>query len=81
MYVCVARVQDQYSRKECRVLLKETVHCAKEAVKETGKAGQRVDEWQELLSTMAKIYYQLCKGEVGAIVFAFVEACQRLVTV
>ena len=53
--MCVARAQDQYSRKECKVLLKETVHCAKEAVKkETGKAGHRVYEWQELLSKMTK---------------------------
>lgn len=37
-------IQDQYSRKECKVLLKVAVHHAKEAVKETGK-GHHVDEW------------------------------------
>ena len=82
MNACVVCAQDQYSRKQWKVLLKVMVHCAKEAVKkETGKAAHRVDEWQELLSKMTKIYRQLCKGKAGAMAFAFVEVCQRLVTV
>ena len=74
--VHVTCVQDQYNKKQWKVLLKVMVHCAKEALKKgDGKAGQFVDEWQELLSKMTKIYYQLCKGEAGSMAFAFVEVC------
>ena len=74
--MCVVCVQEQYSKKQWKVLLKVMVHCAKAAVKkEAGKTGQCVDEWQELLSEMTKIYLQLCKGEAGSMAFAFVEVC------
>lgn len=81
MCVCPC-VQEQYSRKQWKVLLKVMVHCAKEAVKKnTDRAGQCVEEWQELLPTVTKLYRQLCSGAAGSMAFAFVEVCASLIVV
>ena len=83
MSVCACLcLQEQYSRKQWKVLLKVMVHCAKEAVKKnTDRAGQCAEEWQELLPKATKLYRQLCSGEAGSMAFAFVEVRMSLIVV